>query len=77
MTELAKQVYESTKQNYEHNKNYTDFEPGETVGQFIDFGAHKKEFEDKEFKEKIAKGLSEIFELKVEFNFMGLNVTKA
>ncbi len=72
MTELAKQVYESTKQNYEHNKNYTDFEPGETVGQFIDFGAHKKEFEDKEFKEKI-----EALGLKVEFNFMGLNVTKA
>ncbi len=72
MTELAKQIYESTKQNYEHNKNYTDFEPGETVGQFIDFGAHKKEFEDKEFKEKI-----EALGLKVEFNFMGLNVTKA
>ena len=72
MTELAKQIYESTKQYYEHNKNYTDFEPGETVGQFIDFGAHKKEFEDKEFKEKI-----EALGLKVEFNFMGLNVTKA
>lgn len=72
MTELAKQIYESTKQNYEHNKNYTDFEPGETVGQFIDFGAHKKEFEDKEFKEKI-----EALGLKVEFNFMGLNITKA
>lgn len=66
MTELAKDIYESAKENY------TDFEPGETVEQFIDFGAHKKEFEDKEFKEKI-----EALGLKVEFNFMGLNITKA
>lgn len=72
MTELAKQIYENAKENYEHNKDYTDFEPGETVHQFIDFGAHKKEFEDKEFKEKI-----EALGLKVEFNFMGLNIIKA